>query len=297
MTVRDFFAITNIRVQVVSLSPVLLGTLAALMKSRLLAWPELTLMSFSALAMGMGTTAWNTGIDYLHGVDTEQSNRDRSRVLVDGTSHPGEALLLALVLFAVGVVSGLCLSFLTSWNLIVIGILCLGVALFYSAGPRPFSQTPFGELVVALTQGSVLFCLSSFVQVRSLSPILLVLSFPSALFVALVLAVNNNCDREGDRSAGRRTLSILLGRSSRWLVPFLGVLGFALFLAACFDTSFKPWSAAIPALAMVLSVPLFWRIDRRGYSHSTKGPNMRDALILFDLFTVAMAVTLTVQLL
>lgn len=297
MTLRSFFAITNIRVQIVSLSPVLLGTLMALVKGAPLGGLELTLMVLSAFAIGLGTTAWNTGIDYLKGVDTHESNRDHSRALVMGTASAGEALATALVLFTIGSGLGLWLSLLTSLKLILVGIFCLAVALFYSAGPLPFSRTPLGEIIVGLTQGSILFCLSYYVEARSLSPDVLWLSGPSGLFVALVLAVNNNCDREGDQAAGRRTLSILLGRFCRWLVPGLGVAGLLVFAAACSSPVFKPWTPWVVVLCLGVAAPLLWRIDRRGYSHATKGPNMGDALGFFTLFTVVEAATLTAQIL
>jgi len=296
MTLKNFFAITNIRVQIVSLSPVLLGTLVALVKNIPLGWPELALMVLSAATLGMGTTAWNTAIDYLKGVDTDQTNQEHARALIQGAVSPGAVLVTAGTLFALGSVAGLVLSILTSPLLIPVGIFCLGVALFYSAGPLPFSRTPLGEVVVALTQGSILFCLAYFVEARSLPTDVLWLSVPSGLFVALVMAVNNNCDREGDRAAGRRTLSILLGSASRWLVPGLGIGGFLLFASAMTAPTFKPWSLIGPLVLVVVGLPLVWRMDRRGYAHSTKGPNMGDALGVFTLFTVAEAVTLTAQL-
>jgi len=295
MTPKSFFAVTNIRVQVVSLSPVLLGTLMAVVKNVPFRWPELALMAFSAAALGMGTTAWNTAMDYLKGVDTDQTHQAHAQTLLRGAASPGGVLVTAVVLFALGSLSGLVLSILITPFLIPVGIFCLLVALFYSAGPLPFSRTPLGEIVVALTQGSILFCLSYFVEARALSQDVLWLSVPSGVFVALVLTVNNNCDRRGDQAAGRRTLSILLGPASRWLVPGLGIGGILLFASAMAAPVFKPWSMVGPLFLAVVGIPLVWRMDRRGYSPKTKGPNMSDALGLFTLFTMIEAGILGVQ--
>ncbi len=83
-----------------------------------------------------------------------------------------------------------------------------GSRFFYTAGPKPVSSTPFGEIFAGGFLGTVLFLLVCFVSNRKIY-IFICSSFTSDFFViAQILTVNNTCDIKGDRAAGRKTLSI-----------------------------------------------------------------------------------------
>ena len=101
--------------------------------------------------------------------------------------------------------------------------------MLYNFGPRPISHTPFGELAAGGFLGAVLFLLSFYLQAGRLTAEAVMRSLPLLLLVASILTVNNTCDIQGDRAAGRRTLSIVVG--PRWgeaLVYACGGLAYAL---------------------------------------------------------------------
>lgn len=291
MTFRQFLRVVNIRVQIVTLSPICLGLLYAIASgTRLAALPSI-LFALSAALIGMGTTALNSYADFMRGLDNKDVSLEVEKALVHEGVAPGAVLAVAVALFASGSALGLGLCLLVDWWIALVGVLGLSVAIFYSAGPFPISRTPFGEIFVGASQGSLLFCVAYLVQGPALDRTVALMSLPSAVFVALILSVNNCCDRIGDRAGGRRTLSILLGPiGSRVLVPCMGCSGYALSLVAVGKLGGgRPLSLLFLALGALASTPLFLRMDRRGYSHATKPATMQDVLSAFLVFTLAMA--------
>lgn len=290
MNLKQFLGIVNIRVQIVTLSPLLLGTLLAWSHGHPLAPLECIVLALSAFSIGMGTTALNSYLDFYHGVDSSLFVREPSKILVREKLAPGVSLLTALALFAVGTISGLMLSFIVGWQLILAGALSLAVAVFYSGGPLPISRTPFGELFVGTTQGSALFCLSYYVQTRAIPLDIIISSVPSGFFVALILTVNNTCDLVGDQHAGRRTLSILLGPlKSRLLVPLIGLIGYGSAVSLYFFGIINQWALLFVVAAVMASIPIFITMDKRGFSHATKVANMQSVSRIFLIFTFTMA--------
>jgi 1,4-dihydroxy-2-naphthoate octaprenyltransferase len=297
MTFRQFLRVVNIRVQVVTLSPICLGILLATASgNRLVGIPSI-LFALSAALIGMGTTALNSYADFMRGIDNKDFSLEAEKALVHEGVPPGAVLVVAVALFASGSALGLGLCLLIDWWIALVGILGLSVAIFYSAGPFPISRTPLGEVFVGASQGSLLFCVAYLVQGATLDRTVVLLSLPSAVFVALILSVNNSCDRIGDRAGGRRTLSILLGPvGSRVLVPCMGYSGYALALMAVGKLG-NGRSTALLCLALgaLVCAPLFLKMDKRGYSHATKPANMQAVLSVFLVFTLAMGAAIVVS--
>ena len=294
MTLYQFARIVEIRTKIVSISAYLIGTLLAVYQTGSFDPGVALLMLLAVLAVDMGTTGFNSFFDYYRGVDSRETNRESDKVLVHQGVPPGIALLVSLALFALAMPLGILLAFLVGWELIPVGALCMAVGYLYNGGPLPISRTPLGELAAGGFLGSVLLLLSFYTQHAALTTEALLVSLPSLLFVASILTVNNTCDIEGDRMAGRKTLSILLGpRVAPWLIYILGIAGFAL-------TGYNAYRGALPACSgylALLAAPLvileYRRMHRRGYSHETKGPSMGSISKVFLIYTVVVVLPLT----
>ena len=125
----------------------------------------------------------------------------------------------------------------------------------------------------------------------------MLMALPSFLFVAAILSVNNNCDREGDRQSGRRTLSIVIGpRASRILIPSLGLGAWLAAAACCFWGFLDAWSLIPLGLGLALSLRGWRAMDRRGYSHATKGPSMGSISRLFLIFSLSLVAAMALRL-
>lgn len=298
MTLRQFLRIVELRTKVVSLSAYLIGTLYAVYRSGTFYPWRGVIMLLAVLAVDMGTTGFNSFFDYYRGVDRRETNRERDKVLIHQGVPPGVAFLVSLALFALAVPLGLVLTFMVGVEIAIIGSFSMAVGYLYTGGPLPISRTPLGELAAGGFLGALLVLLSYYVQQESLTVEALLVALPSMLIVASILTVNNTCDIEGDTRAGRKTLSILLGRAiSPWLVYLLGLAAFALTIANGVTGNLPRLTVPIAAVATALALLEYRRMHRRGYAHGTKGPSMGSISKVFLLYTISVVAPLIVALL
>ncbi len=289
MSLSQFLSIIEIRTKIVSVSSFALGTLFAALLVPL--DPLIAgVMALAVLAVDMGTTAFNTFFDYVRQVDTADYLRESEKVLLHDGVPPGVALLVAAGLFLVAIALGVVLAFLVGIEIAVVGAVSMMVGFFYTGGPRPLSFTPFGELFAGGFLGSLLFLLSAYVHTRFLTAEMVMASLPSFFLVASILSVNNACDREGDRAAGRRTLAILLGE--RWAPYLVYSLGGIAYLSAFYALPSDTIHVVVLTTALTLSVWVFRSMHRRGYRHQTKPASMGSISIVFILYTLGAATIL-----
>ncbi len=296
MTLHQFLRIVEIRTKLISVSGVVIGTAYGAVVDRSVDMLSGIVMLCAVVAVDMATTGFNSFFDFFHGVDRSSINHEEDKVLVHQNVPAGLALITSLVLYGVAAVFGIWLAVLTSPAVIVVGAMCMVVGFLYNAGPLPISRTPFGELFAGSFLGWVLVTLSIYIQRGTLGAPDLLAGIPSTLIVASILTVNNTCDIDGDRRAGRRTLSILVGRRGGAALVYL--LGAAAFVSA----GALSWYGVFPhivlagvLLAALVSVPVYFRMHIRGYFHTTKGPSMGSISRIFLYYALGVAVPLTVE--
>lgn len=297
MTFNDFARIVEIRTKIISLSAFLIGTLFAAYHAGKLSWLLLLLMLGATLAVDMGTTGFNSYFDFRSGVDSKQFNRERDKVLVHRGIRPHVALGISVALFGIAVVLGLLIGYLAGWEIIFVGAACMAVGFLYNGGPFPLSRTPFGELFAGGFLGLILVTLSYYVQTRTVDTAIVMLGLASFLLVSSILTVNNTCDLEGDRAAGRRTLSILLGRrGGEATIYVLGAAAYGVAAAAAVLGYLPRFSLLLLAVTAVAVVNEYRTMHLRGYSHETKGPSMGSVSKVFILYSAAVVVSLAAGL-
>lgn len=218
MTRTQFFKVVEIRTKIISMGTFSAGTLYAVYTTHTLRFWQFILMGLATLCVDMGTTGFNSYFDYLNGSDNASLNQEEDKVLVHEHVNPTGALIASLVLFLFAGMLGLVLAYMTSWKLIFVGAVCMVVGFCYTGGPYPISRTPFGELFAGSFLGSVLFLISYYVQSGNLTLHAVLASLPFLLLVALILSINNSCDRISDTKSGRRTLSIVLSEQGNTLL-------------------------------------------------------------------------------
>lgn len=294
ITLSHILRIVEIRTKIVSLSGVAIGTSYVWYRYADLELPTLVVYVAAVLAVDMATTGFNTFFDYYFGVDRRETNREADKVLVHQGVAAGPALLVSLALYAVAGVLGLVLAFIASPWVIPIGAVSMAIGFLYNAGPIPISRTPVGDLVAGGFLGWVLVTLTIFVLAPGrmhLNDVLV--GIPSLLMVASILTVNNTCDLIGDRAAGRRTLSIVVGR--HWSERIIYILGAAAgtTLIVLVVSGILP-SLTVLTLASALGVilPTYRHMHRRGFSHRTKGPSMGSISTVFGAYTLGVVIPL-----
>lgn len=286
MSLRHFFAIVELRTKVVGVSSYAVGTLYALARGIEFHLLPAVLLFFGVVFVDMGTTAFNSFFDYARGVDNRLFNRESDKVLVHSGVAPAHAFLVSIALFAAAAVLGVVLAVITTPLVLVVGAVSLGVGFAYNGGPLPISRTPVGELFAGAFLGSVVVLLAYGIHQGGIDGPALAASVPSTFFIASILTTNNTCDIQGDRHAGRKTLSVLIGRrAGEAVLVGLGISAFALVGLLAAVGILPPTAWAVPALGIPASLPLYGAMHRRGYSHETKGPSMRGILRVFLLFS------------
>ncbi len=252
---------------------------------------EAVLLTIATLAIDMASTATNTYYDYKSGVDAPDKEKEEQKVLVHETLPPIAALVIALILFGFAGILGLVLAWRTSWLLLGVGVVSVGVGYGYTAGPFPIANTPVGELFAGGFLGSVLFCITLFTQGLTLNLQACVASVPLLLYIAMILSVNNVCDRVGDRQSGRRTLAILL--PERLLVPLIALEGFGAYLLTLLFSVvgiFPPAMFWVQGIGAALFTRNFLKATKRGFIAKHKAPQMGFATQGYLLLTVGFLV-------
>ena len=305
MTVRQFLAVVEMRTKAISVSTYTLATVYTASAGFRVSWLEAVLLAVAVLCVDMGTTAFNSFYDYARRIDTRHSTEERDKVLVHEGVAPGHALVVSLVLYLLAGVAGIAVALLSSGWIIVAGVASMLVGFLYNGGPLPISRTPAGEVFAGGFLGTVLFLVVYGVHAGRLDTAALVASIPSTLLIAAVLTVNNTCDIEGDRSAGRRTLSIVVGRTAATiLVDALAAGAYALLATMMIPPLrsgvfggiglpvFPPPAPLFVAAGAAATAAMLSGMHARGYSRATKSANMTSIIAVVAIYTLAYAAAL-----
>lgn len=288
--IGNFMSVVEVRTKLVSVSTLTLATLYVSWRKGPPRALPLVLMWLATLAVDMGTTAFNNYFDYLRGTDRFHQIDEPDKVVARAVVEPGFAFWAAFWCFAVAVALGLGLALAGNLWVIPAGAACMLVGFLYTGGPYPISRTPVGELVAGACLGLALSAIACGVWGVPLDAGVAIAALPSSLWIAAILAVNNTCDIEGDRIAGRRTWPVIIGvRGGEITVMVLGLAAQATGIAAAL-AGFLPRLAAATILAGCAPAALLLRsMHRAGFSHATKGRNMKRILLCLLSHTVFLA--------
>lgn len=288
MTITQFNRIVEIRTKVISMGTFLCGSLYAAVATGTWSWSRFVVMLFAVLFVDMGTTGFNSYFDFTSGTDKAELNFERDKVLVHEGVVPMHALLISVGLFAIAGLLGILLAWWTSFWLLVVGGICMGVGFVYTGGPYPISRTPFGELFAGGFLGTVLFTISYYIQALSVDWQSIVVSLPLLILIGMILTVNNTCDREADRLAGRKTLSIVLEERMIHLLMRVMVISAFLLPIIFAGVYLLPWTVTPPmALAFIPAWKTYRQMFQRGFTLKTKGISMGSVSKIFLLYCLA----------
>lgn len=285
-----FCAVVEIRTKLVSVSTLLLASLYVAWRGSFPPLVPFVLMWTATLAVDMGTTAFNNYYDYWRGTDRFRDVDEKDKVVAREEVEPGFAFRAAFLCYAAALVLGLALALQGNLWVIPAGALCMAVGFLYTGGPWPLSATPFGELFAGGCLGFALFSIACGVWGVRFDAGVFRAALPSLFWIASILAVNNTCDIEGDREAGRKTFSILVGaKGGELFVLCLTAAGQISGIAAALAGYLPRFTAVTLAAGCIPAAYVLYSMHRNGYSHATKGKNMQGILFAFLVFTVSLA--------
>lgn len=233
-TARDWVAGARIRTLPLAIAPVAIGSGAAAVAERF--DPALALLCLVvALSLQIGVNYANDYSDGIRG--TDEYRQGPARLTGSGAAAPKKVLAAALIFFALAAGAGIAIVVLTQlWWILAVGAVCLIAAWFYTGGKKPYGYAGIGELAVFVFFGLVATLGTMYVQAGFINGEALLGATGIGFLACAVLIVNNIRDIDTDTQAGKRTLSVRIGRMPSailfcffMLAPFAITIYFALF--------------------------------------------------------------------
>jgi 1,4-dihydroxy-2-naphthoate octaprenyltransferase len=231
---------------------------------------------FCVICFHAASNVMNDYDDYRSGCD--EMNRDfiapftgGSRMIQEGIVSPDYVRKTAIVLFGLGTISGLFLTFLVHYS----------VALFFPPAllggylyTRFFAKHGIGEFVIFIHFG-ILTTLSGFyVQSLSIDPGSVLLAIVNGMFVVNILLINEFPDSKADKKAGKNTLVVRFGEKKAFYFYILFyAIGYGTILLGVITHQF-PFKSLVVMITMVLPVAACLSIAK------TASGNFKKAIIL-----------------
>ncbi|MDV3546380.1 prenyltransferase [Leuconostoc pseudomesenteroides] len=234
MTPKQFLDLVEIRVVIPSVAPLLVGLVYSQWQYSRLNWLNAALLIIATVSVHLAVNTFNRYED-----NKRQKANDFLREQAAGEVITDKQVLhVAMWLALIAVVAGITVALLTDYVTWIIGILSFVIGYLYSAGPKPITNTPFGEIVSGITMGYFIFVAQVYVNTR-MTPTVSVLfqwfivSFPLVIFIAEIMFANNIADHDEDESNNRHTLVHYMGiASSKRMYVFYAILAFIELLIA-----------------------------------------------------------------
>ena len=256
--IRTWLRAIRVRYLLASVIAVSNGIALAFWKNKQIDLSDAILTFVGVICLHASIDLLNDYWDYKRGIDTATRRTKFSGgtgVLPENLLKPGNVYFVGLIFLLIGTLIGMYFVVIRG---IVIALL-LGFAIlavyFYST---TIVNLGLGEAFVAI-KGTLIVVGSYYVQTWSIGVGVVFVGIIMGILSASVLFVNSFPDYQADRSRGRRTLVILLGRQRAVKIfPWIILCTYVLIIAGIFLGYLKIYS-----LASLLSVPFAVRAIKR----------------------------------
>ncbi len=218
-------------------------------------WPAFVAITAAAVAIQIGVNFANDVADASTGADTE-ARIGPTRAVATGLITAREMWRAIAVTFGVAGGIGIYLIARGGPVILVVGLASVVAALGYTNGPVPYGYRGLGEVFVFVFFGLVATAGTRWVFDRTAPTEVWIGGTVMGLLATAILVANNVRDIDTDRAAGKRTLSVMLGRTfGRRLYALSTVGAIALALLAAVAGAF-PLACLIAAVALIPAIRL-----------------------------------------
>lgn len=261
--IRTWLQAIRLRFLLASVIAVSNGIALAFWKNKQVDLPNAILTFVGVICLHASIDLLNDYWDYKRGIDTATQRTKFSGgtgVLPDNLLKPRSVYSAGLILLLLGTLLGMYFVVIKGITIaLLLGFAVLAVY-FYSTSIVNFG---LGEAFVAI-KGTLIVVGSYYVQTSSIEPGVIYVGIIIGILSASVLFVNSFPDYQADRSRGRRTLVILLGRQRAVKIfPWIILCTYVLIISGIILGYLRIYS-----LVSLLSVPFAIRaIKRIGKSH------------------------------
>ena len=278
MSKKEFIELVELRTKLASVFPFLTALCYSFILFKEINLLNMCLFFIGMLAFDMATTVMNNLMDYVKAKNSDY--RDHHNVIGTSSITVKKAWQVFGILFAVAAVFGIVLVARTNILLLMVGVLCFFIGVFYTFGPIPISRMPLGEVLSGFTMGFGIFWITVFLNVPegtifagvqldgSILTMQLdivaqlkvfLLSLPLVCTIANIMLSNNICDLETDITNHRYTLVYYIGKKQALVVyqVLYGVALGAILLAVLLGIA--PW---ILLGVLVVGIPIYKHIQQ-----------------------------------
>jgi len=191
------------------------------------------LLAFIGLLLAhISVNVLNDYFDYRSGIDLEAKRTPfsgGSGILPAGLLKPGQVLWLGLVSFLLAIPIGVYFVMVRGWLLLPLLLVAAVCILLYT----PFiTRLKWPEWAPGVGMGTLPVLGAYFVQTAAYTLPAVVAAIPSGILVHNLLLLNEFPDVEADKKAGRKTLTIVMGKarasivySALTLIVYLWIIG------------------------------------------------------------------------
>ena len=214
--VKSWILAARPKTLVASLAPILVGAALAYEKIGYYDYLAIFLCFGFSVLIQIGTNFANDYFDFVKGADTEE-RIGPERMVSKGLISPQWMLVGTAICLLMAFCLGVILMEHVRANRILLGVGVISVlsALAYTGGPFPLAYNGLGDCFVIFFFGLLAVCLTEYVLMCS-AQFFWIPSWGVGLSMGLIinnlLVVNNYRDFEEDRSTGKKTLVVILGR-------------------------------------------------------------------------------------
>ena len=277
---KEFFMCTRPHSYPASIAPVLFGATYALGYEIKFSILKFILFLLACLLIQAATNLFNEYYDYKHGLDKIDSE-GISGSIVKGNLSSREVMVGALVLYALAFILGLILTFITSFYVLLVGLVCMLAGYFYTGGKYPIAYSPFGEVVSGFFMGTIIISLSFYFQTGYVNADIIVVSLPLFIMIGAILLANNIRDLDNDKESGRRTYAILVGRNNAIKTMAISFIVVYLLNVLFIVTKYASWWN----LLVFVTIPLAIKIIK-GFSTNNHKTTMAPFMVLTAKLTI-----------
>lgn len=254
-------------------------------------WDAFLVTLFAAIAIQVGVNYANDLADAEKGADTA-ARIGPTRAVASGLLTAGQMKRGIAVCFGLAAMAGVYLIWLAGWVILAVGIVSIIAALGYTNGPIPYGYYGLGEVFVFVFFGLVATVGTRYVFDRTAPADAWLSGVSMGFLAAAILVANNVRDIETDRTAGKRTLAVMLGRqAARWMYAALVVVAYGVMAVAVVADVLPLW-----ALLTFVSIPLAVAPVRTIFTQ-TEGPPLIGVLKATARLQLAFAALLSIGVL
>ncbi|MGY3704800.1 1,4-dihydroxy-2-naphthoate polyprenyltransferase [Vagococcus martis] len=218
MNFKVFAELIELKAKAASVFPFIMGFLYSWYHYQQIKPLYMLLFFISMLLFNMAVDILDNYMDYHNATDVHDYKKETNII---GRENLSLTLVrnMMIGLIVSSAIIGVYLASQTSWVILWLGMFSYFIGITYSAGPKPLSSLPVGEVTSGVTMGIVIPLICVYLNVFDILPFdgqfiiqVAILSLPTALAISNLMLANNTCDVKEDVLNNRHTLVYYIGK-------------------------------------------------------------------------------------